>query len=219
MGNGNGSPVPTAAEAVAASPLAPITNREAIREAQYRMRDLGYVDFGEPDGVVGLLMKDEILAFRHRNNLPLVPQIDSEFMKALAIAQPKALPTRQVEASEEHVAERVEVVNTTAQVANVSAWGKIMAYLTGAPAGVGTLIYAAVDNFDEATAALQPVKTMFDQIPTKYYLVGFVVIAAIFGYQAIRAQRLAQQAKEQIVEGYREGTVKNDVGVPNGKLS
>lgn len=201
----------TAAEAVQASPLAPITNSEVVKWVQQTLIDLGYPEIGEPDGNIGGMTRDTLLAFRRRVNLPLVPTIDDDLIRALRVAAPRVLPARQIEATEAHVAERVEAVKNVAEVERVGWWSKAWAWIIGVPNLLFGLLLAAIDQFDEAMAALMPVKNTFDTIPIKYYIIGFVGMAALLGIQQIRISRLANAAKKELVTGYRDGTVKNDM--------
>ena len=201
----------TAVEAVQASPLAPITNPEVVKWVQQTLIDLGYPEVGEPDGKIGGMTRDTLLSFRRRENLPLVPTIDDELIRAIRVAAPRVLPVRQTEATEAHVAERVEAVKQVAEVERVGWWSKAWAVIAGVPSLILSLVLAAIDQFDEAMTALMPVKNTFDTIPIKYYIVGFVVMAALLGIQQVRITRLANAAKKELVTGYREGTVKNDM--------
>ena len=63
----------------------------SIRDAQTRLRALGYHELGTVDGVIGPRTRAAILAFRDDNALPLVPIIDVALTAALDRAAPRAV--------------------------------------------------------------------------------------------------------------------------------
>ena len=63
----------------------------SVRDVQTRLRALGYHDVGKVDGVVGSRTRSAILAFRHDNDLALVPIIDVALTEALERASPREI--------------------------------------------------------------------------------------------------------------------------------
>jgi uncharacterized protein (TIGR02594 family) len=63
----------------------------SVRDAQSRLRALGYHEVGTIDGVIGPRTRAAILAFRNDNALPLVPIIDVALTEALERAAPRAV--------------------------------------------------------------------------------------------------------------------------------
>ena len=63
----------------------------SIKVAQRRLKDLGYHEVGNIDGIFGPRTSAAILAFRNDNSLPLVPIIDVALSEALEAAAPRAI--------------------------------------------------------------------------------------------------------------------------------
>ena len=58
----------------------------SVKAVQRRLKDLGYHEVGNIDGMIGPRTRAAILAFRDDNGLPLVPIIDVALEEALAVA-------------------------------------------------------------------------------------------------------------------------------------
>jgi hypothetical protein len=188
---------------------------DTVLMVQKTLKDKGYVDVGEFDGDLGKMTIDAIMSFRTRNNLPLVPVIDNQFLDALERAPQKEIPPRQASASVEHVAERVEAVKKTDQIERVSWWSKFVAWIIGAPSVALAILQAIISNIDDAISAVTPIKDAFGtDIPITWMIFIFIAIAIILGYQQYRIGKLSAQVKEELVDGYRVGTVKNDAKPP-----
>lgn len=205
---------PTALEAIKASPEN-FTDKDTVTAVQKAFLEKGYADGSQPDGEMGKVTQDTILSFRARNNLPLIPVIDSELLRALEVAPQKELPIRQVTATKAEIAPVVEVVAISDKVQRVAWWSKLYAWITGLPVGLITVLGLVVDNLDEATTAISPVRSFFSEIggsvPVWVWLVGLVGIAILFGYQAKKIENLTAKLEAKAVTGYQQGTIKNDL--------
>lgn len=199
----------TAAQAAVASPQA-VSNKAIVADVQAQLLNKGFVDGGPPDGNLGPDTKDEILAFRARNNLPLAPVIDDVLLKALQDAPPKEINAEQAAATPELVATRVEAVATTALVKHTSWWSRLWAYVIGLPSITFSILSFAIEHFGDTTNTIAPVRALFSELPYQWYLLAFGVIAGIFGYQAYRIKELSEKTERALVTGYQVGTVKND---------
>ena len=62
-----------------------------LRDVQIRLRELGYHEVGNADGIMGSRTRAAILAFRDDNNLPLVPIVDVALTEALITARPRVV--------------------------------------------------------------------------------------------------------------------------------
>jgi len=66
-----------------------------IEAAQTKLRDLGYHEVGQIDGILGTRTRAALLAFRDDHDLPLIPIIDTALEEALALARPRKIaPSR-----------------------------------------------------------------------------------------------------------------------------
>ena len=63
----------------------------SVEAVQRRLKDLGYHEVGNIDGIVGPRTSAAILAFRNDNDLPLIPIIDVALSEALEAAAPRAI--------------------------------------------------------------------------------------------------------------------------------
>jgi len=61
----------------------------SVEAVQRRLKDLGYHEVGQIDGKIGPRTRAAILAFRHDNDLALVPIIDVALAEALGAARPR----------------------------------------------------------------------------------------------------------------------------------
>ena len=63
----------------------------SVEAVQRRLKDLGYHEVGNIDGICGPRTSAAILAFRNDNSLPLVPIIDVALSEALEAAAPRTI--------------------------------------------------------------------------------------------------------------------------------
>ena len=63
----------------------------SVEAVQHRLAALGYHEVGKMDGQMGPRTRAAILAFRHDNDLPLVPIIDGTLTQALETAAPREI--------------------------------------------------------------------------------------------------------------------------------
>lgn len=204
---------PTLSEATAAAPER-ITDKETIAFVQRALLAKGYVDGGPADGVLSQKTKDEILSFRARNNLQLIPVIDKELIGALEVAPLKALPLEQVTATKKEIAPKVEVVAKAEKVQVSAWWAKVWAFVTGVPAWLITLAGFIIQNLDEATSYIQPLRNLlfdFQNINPLVWVALVAAIATVLGWQAMTISKLSKQIEDSAVEGYQRGTIKNDL--------
>lgn len=184
----------------------PITNPEVIKTVQRRLFELGIVNADYADGELAEKTQASILDFRNRNGLPLVPQVDDEFLLALANATPIVVSERQASVTAEQIAPKVEAVAATKEVAKASWWSKFTAWITGIPSA----IILVVSQFDPVLPIITPVKALFAEVPWQIWLGGFAGLCVVFAVQAHRTSAGAQKTEDAIVDGYKQGTVKFD---------
>lgn len=185
----------TAAEAVAAVPEA-IFDPAIVLDVQRKLIAKGYVDVGGVDGDPGQMTQDTILSFRARNDLPLVPVIDRDFIRALDVALPKSIPIEQANATVAHVADRVAVVKT-------NWWQRVWAKILAFPSVALAITTAIIDNLNDASGKLSAVKAFLSDVPVWIWPALVAVVALVLS-------RNANKIETGMVQGYQQGTVKND---------
>lgn len=203
----------TQTEAQSSAPDA-LVDKETVAMVQRMLLAKGYVDGGPANGVFGQKTKDEILTFRARNNLQLVPTIDADLIKALETAPAKALPLEQVLATKETIAPKVEVVHVVDKVRRSAWWTKLWAYVTGIPPMLITLAGFVINSLDDATSFITPLKNLLYGVEgiSPLVWIGLIsFVALIMGYQAMTIAKLSKQIENAAVEGYQRGTIKNDL--------
>lgn len=189
---------------------------ECVKYVQQALIDLGWLDGGPPDGILGDKLKDEILAFRRRASLPLADAsgaplyIDSDFLKALRTAPNKALPIEQVSATVDDIAPKVEAVAANNASISVNWWTRFTAFIAGIPATVLSILVLALQNTDSALAMIAPIRAAFSEVPFWVWLGMFGIICIILGIQAHIAKAQSDKAEKAMVAGYQIGTLKND---------
>lgn len=95
-------------------PVEVITDPDVVQRVQARLKKLGYYDIGKPDGDIAHRTEGAILAFRNEHGLVLRPTIDSEFLTALAQAQPRPVSDARATATTDDLrAEGVETIGLT----------------------------------------------------------------------------------------------------------
>lgn len=219
--NQAGQIAPTLTEAIQNAPEQ-FTDKETVAMVQRLLLAKGYVDGGPATGELGQKTKDEILTFRARNNLQLIPVIDRELINTLETAPLKALPLEQVTATKEDIAPKVEVIKDADKMQRSAWWSNIWAWVTGVPAWLVTLAGFVIQNLDEATEYITPLKTLlfdFQNINPLVWVALIAAIATVMGWQAMTISRLSKKIEESTVEGYQRGTVKNDVPASTDEIS
>lgn len=186
---------PAPAPAAPPATSVPVTNapvevtKEVAEFVQRRLRELNYTHVGNVDGDVGSWAQGAILAFRNDNALPLVPDIDSQLLVALAGAKPKPIAETRAKASPAEVAAKIPAV-AAARAAGL--WARIQA--------IGALVVAAltgmIDWAGTATEKLSPLQAMFGSAPI------WLLIAAVAGVSFL-LWRNSRAATADTVDAYR----------------
>lgn len=102
----------------AADPASPHgLTREALRDVQERLHGLGYHEVGTRDGYWGTRTRAAVLAFRADNDMPIVAQIDSEFLATLAVARHRDIGTARESATVETLKEEGSQTIATTETA------------------------------------------------------------------------------------------------------
>lgn len=164
-----------------------------VRFVQGRLKELGYHEVGNVDGLWGGKTKTAILAFRMDNHLELKPVLDDEFLTALARANPRAIGDSRVTAT-------VKDLKVDKPAVAASGSNKILSGLTAAGAAVYGVVNGVVTNISGAKEYLEPVKDLLGSVPSGVWVA--IVCAAAFAIY-----RNSGKAQNEIVSAYREGSL------------
>ncbi len=185
------APRPAKPEAIEDEPQADrpegITDYDTVFHVQTRLRELGYSEVGNPDGKMGKLTRTAVLAFRNENDLPLSPEIDDEFLAALAQAKPRVLAVERVEATPTDVRNQVPEVKA-------NWWSKIWAWVLGIPAFIGATADGIIGNIPGARETLRPFQEFAADVPKWVWFVAVGGLAFIILRNATKGEKKGIEA-------------------------
>lgn len=167
--------------------VAPVVTM-SVEAVQRRLKDLGYHEVGQIDGKIGPRTRAAILAFRHDNDLALVPIIDVALTDALTTARPRSVAIERATSRPE--GSRI-LAASNAQIALGAA-----GYAGIAISDVAPLVGQAEEGRDLATRLLDLVG-LGSHAPVVMPLLG----AAIF----LAVMVLAWKARTARIEDHRTG--------------
>lgn len=186
----------------------PVDTPEIVAAVQMKLRSLGYVTAGPPDGELAQKTESAILDFRNRNGLPTGTSIDGDLLNALLVAGPKLLPESQVTATESQIAPKVASAKS-------NLWSRFWAKVAAVPALAVTIGVGIINNLGDAINALTPLKSFLSEWLDKVDRLTLVAISAflitvVSGLLWFNSRRTG----EALTQGFREGTVLNDKDKP-----
>jgi len=187
--------VPDANAPVLADPAeVGLPNGDSMKQVQRRLRELGYFETGTADGSWGYKTRAAVLAFRADNGLPLVGQIDDQFLAKLAKASPRPTGTARATATVADLRESGS--ETIARTDAASTAGKVAVGGGGILGGLE--IYDAIADRAEGlsglTSKVQPILDLVQaNIPAILIVGGGFVVYQMWATQKKR------------VEDHREG--------------
>ena len=167
--------------------VAPVVTM-SVEAVQRRLKDLGYHEVGQIDGKIGPRTRAAILAFRHDNDLALVPIIDVALTDALTTARPRSVAIDRATGRPE--GSRI-LAASNAQIALGAA-----GYAGIAISDVAPLVGEAEEGRDLATRLLDLVG-LGSYAPVVMPLLGAAIFLAVIV--------LAWKARAARIEDYRTG--------------
>lgn len=195
-------------EAVAKAPVEvtkpsppPMTfsDKDTVMKVQRDLREKGFYQTGEIDGDLAPKGRTEgaILDFRNKNDLPLTPVIDAQFLEVL-----KNAPKVPVEPARAQITSTELMKKDTSVSAPVKTawWTKFGAWFGGGTAVVGAAGSGASSLFTEAANTLEPARNFLYDMPFWVWGIAFVAVAVALWLAANKIQ------KSQ-VEMYKKGEV------------
>lgn len=163
-----------------------------VRQVQAKLRDLGYFEVGEVDGVMGPRTSAAILAFRADNDMRLVGVIDAPFVTALQNG--KRRPVSETRRNSVPRASRImDASNAGIGLGIIGAGGNLAAAIDD--------VIAALDQVDQATDAAGRVGTMFG-VPEQYLAAGLPILGAVM-FAAVIAYAI--KARNARIEDHQTG--------------
>ncbi|BDW86430.1 TIGR02594 family protein [Roseicyclus marinus] len=160
----------------------------SVEAVQRRLKDLGYHEVGQIDGKIGPRTRAAILAFRHDNDLALVPIIDVALTDALTTARPRSVAIDRATGSPE--GSRI-LAASNAQIALGAA-----GYAGIAISDVAPLVGQAEEGRDLATRLLD-LLGLGSHAPVVMPLLGAAIFLAVIV--------LAWKARAARIEDHRTG--------------
>ena len=167
--------------------VAPVVTM-SVEAVQRRLKDHGYHEVGQIDGKIGPRTRAAILAFRHDNDLALVPIIDVALTDALTTARPRSVAIDRATGSPE--GSRI-LAASNAQIALGAA-----GYAGIAISDVAPLVGQAEEGRDLATRLLDLVG-LGSHAPVVMPLLGAAIFLAVIV--------LAWKARTARIEDHRTG--------------
>ncbi len=160
----------------------------SVKAVQQRLKDLGYHEVGQVDGKVGPRTRTAILAFRHDNDLALVPIFDVALAEALENAAPREIAP-----------ERASGVPTDSRIVT-AANAQIGLGVIGAAGSIGSQIAPALVEAEQARDMAGRVFTLIgleSWLSNALPWIGAAVFAGVILY--------AQRAKTARIDDHRSG--------------
>lgn len=182
-----------------------LTGENRVKWVQNRLLELGYTDGGPVDGSLNLKTQGTILDFRNRNGLPLVAGIDNDLIAMLFNGPTIELPIEQTTAQTPAIAEKVGAVRETWYA---RFWSKVLAI----PSVIIAAVTGTISSFGDAVTLMQPIKLFLEErLSSISPLTLTAIIGSVTTVLAIILWRKSANTEGALVEGYRIGTLKNDV--------
>jgi hypothetical protein len=148
---------------------------------QNRLRELGYYEVGMADGNLDSFTVSAICAFRYDNELPVVPEIDAELLKKLAVASPRELGQARSKATPSEVRQKVPEAQT-------SHYAKVIAAITGLFSTLTAAFWDVIKNLQGAKDYLTPVGDFLSDIPAWAYLIVIAIVALVVANMARKSE-------------------------------
>jgi uncharacterized protein (TIGR02594 family) len=151
---------------------------KSVEAVQHRLAALGYHEVGKMDGQMGPRTRAAILAFRHDNDLPLVPIIDATLTQALETAAPREIAPA-----------RASGVPTKSRIIS-AANAQVGLGVLGAAGSIGSQIAPALIEAEEARDTAGRVFTLIGLESWLAAALPWIGAAVFFGviFYALRAR-------------------------------
>lgn len=164
--------------------------KDVVRNVQVLLRQRGYPEVGEPDGITGPRTRNSILAFQADNGLSLTGEISDELIAQLVKAGDRPVATERAEAT----AKEVRKVEPTV---NLAVWLRRVGASVLAASGLGGLLDGTGD-LDGVTKGVGQLRDLGNAVfsLSPWLLVAVVAAGGVYFAHSVIKDRVA---------AYREG--------------
>ncbi len=171
------------------APVLPVNDEKLVSNVQQLLRDKGYPEIGEPDGIYGPRTRNAILAFQADQKLPLTGVITDDLLAALVKAEVRENALERETATADDLKE-----HTTVKDAD---WLKKLGMAVIGMSGIGGLLDGTA-SVDSLTTGLNGIGKVAGAIGS---LSPWVIMAAVGGAGLYLGNRIIRAR----VEAYRQG--------------
>lgn len=185
-------------------------SHDEIRQIQINLRDLGYVEAGQPDGRWGDKTATALWAFQKHEGLPTTGHYDETTKAALNEAQPRPVPPDRQDANLDDLRKDGSTTIAMADNAETLGKGKLIAGGTIAAGGVLEQAGPALDTAQDAADKIGTAKSVWNSLHEAlhpifgHWLILVLALALIVvGYFVIR---YARRIKESRLSDHQNGT-------------
>ena len=167
----------------------PEYSRDVVRSVQQLLRDKGYPEVGEVDGLMGERTRNVIMVFEANNGLPIKGEISDELLAHLVKAPPRLMSPKRANATEKDLMSSKSVKQGN--------WLKKIGIAVLTTSGIGGLMDGSGD-LQEVVTGVNKLNALFGALGSlSPWIIGIAAggAAIYFGGNFIREQ----------VQAYREG--------------
>lgn len=187
---------------------------EQIKPIQLKLRDLGYVEVGNPDGKWGDRTSAAVFAFQKHEGLPTTGHFDETTRNALDEANPRPVPTDRANATLDDLRDAGSTTIASADKGSIAGKVKMIvgsSTIVGAALGQGSgaidTVQTGVDKAQQAKGLLHSVHDLLGPLADPKLMVVSVVLAgggyiAYRYFEGVKAARLSDHQ-----DGTHAGTV------------
>lgn len=168
--------------------------KDQITIVQTALRDLGYVEVGKVDGLIGEWTRRGIRNFRRDHGLPEDDLIDDALIAALGNAKPIPVPEARKDATAKEVGKQEPAAKASWKAKLAAAWGSALAFVAAAWDGV-------TENFSEYWGKSEVIRDAVTSVPTWGWLSGVGAFALLIWW-------FSRKSEKETVASFRSGDLR-----------
>lgn len=166
-----------------------IHDKAAIIAVQMKLREIGYPEVGEADGVLASYAEGAILAVRNDWNkdhqgdqLPLYPYVDKSLLAALPMMEPRPIGQARAEATAAEIAPQIESLQQSQKA-------KWLARLGVGAGGGGMAIDQLSGTFESLRGVIKPIQGVLSAAPPWFWLAAVAIACGVAWYLIDKSQK------------------------------